>query len=83
MNMAVQKMGESSPELVAGIESVSVNIPGFETGTDLETVKSSLEQYKQELLAAAGIPGAMQANVSAMESQLQQERRLWRLPSRK
>ena len=38
----------------------------------METVKSSLEQYKQELLAAAGIPGAMQANVSAMESQLQQ-----------
>lgn len=72
LNMAVQKMGESSPELVAGIESVSVNIPGFEAGTDLETVKSSLEQYKQELLAAAGIPGAMQANVSAMESQLQQ-----------
>ena len=72
LNMAVQKMGESSPELVAGIESVSVNIPGFETGTDLETVKSSLEQYKQELLAAVQIPSTMQNNVSAMESQLQQ-----------
>ncbi len=72
LNAALEQMGSAAPELVTGIGSASVNVPGFAEGTALETVKSSLEQYKQELLAAAGIPGAMQANVSAMESQLQQ-----------
>ena len=72
LNMALKQIEATAPELVVGIGSASVNIPEFEADTDLETVKTALEQYKQELLAAVQIPTAMQTNVTAMESQLQQ-----------
>ncbi len=71
INMAVENIGNTSSELVSGIETISLTVPSFEAGAELETVKAGLEQYKQELLTAAGIPTTMQANLAGMEQQLQ------------
>lgn len=71
INMAVESIGNTSSELVSGIETISLTVPSFETGAELETVKAGLEQYKQELLSAAGIPSTIQTNLAGMEQQLQ------------
>lgn len=71
INMAVESIGNTSSELVSGIETISLTVPSFESVAELETVKAGLEQYKQELLTAAGIPTTMQANLAGMEQQLQ------------
>lgn len=72
LNAAVEGMRGISSELVAGISTISVTVPSFEAGTDLETVRAGLEQYKQELLAAAEVPNTLQANLAGMESKLQE-----------
>lgn len=72
LNAAVEGMRGISSELVAGISTISVTVPSFESGTDLETVRAGLEQYKQELLAAAEVPNTLQANLAGMESKLQE-----------
>ena len=71
INMAVESIGNTSSELVSGIETISLTVPSFETGAELETVKAGLEQYKQELLSAAGIPSTIRTNLAGMEQQLQ------------
>ena len=70
LNTAVETMRGMSSELVAGISSVAVTVPGFEAGAELETVKAGLEQYKQELLAAAQVPNTIQNNLNGMEASL-------------
>lgn len=72
LNAAVEGMRGISSELVAGISTISVTVPSFEAGADLETVRAGLEQYKQELLAAAEVPNTLQANLAGMESKLQE-----------
>ena len=72
INMAVENIGNTSSELVSGIESLSLAVPSFEAVAELETVKAGLEQYKQELLSAAGIPSTMQSNLAGVEQQFQE-----------